>query len=180
MYESSVEGIRKGGLQTFDRQPIEHLSEEAADQQSLGSWPPQSTALQVIEMVFLQGTYGRSMPAHNVVAKDLEVGHRVSLGIGRQDQVAIRFECGGADRGLLDPHQAGEDRLGLILDGALEQDLRSRFAATMSQGHAIVEHLIAVSEEEAHHFGRGALTVEFHPQIKPAQFPPEARLAQPE
>ena len=64
------------------------------------------------------------MTAYNVIAENLEVGHRIGFGVLGENQIAIGLEGRGPNCVLLDAEKTGEHALRLILDGALEKDVR--------------------------------------------------------
>ena len=93
----------------FDRDAIEDLLEEAADDQSRGFFAGQAARLGVKNQLFIHFAARRAVRAADVVALDLEAGNRIGPGIGRQQQVVVPLVAVGLYRLRIDLDHARAD-----------------------------------------------------------------------
>ncbi len=93
----------------------------------------------------------------HVVVLDLEVGHRLRPGLGRQLDVPVGLEGVGAAGGLGHPDQPGVHGSGAVAHRALEQQVAGGVGRHVVLEGAVVERLIAVPEVGGQEVAAGAL-----------------------
>src|SRR5947208_5853356 len=106
-----------------DGQAIEHVVEEPEHDQSLRLRRRHAAALEVVELVLVDGTDGARVRAPHVVGFDLEVRDRLGPRALGEHEVAVGLAGVGLPRGGTEPDEARVDGVGLILDRALEQQI---------------------------------------------------------
>ena len=102
---------------------LEHVLHEPQRDQALRDVRRHTPALQIETLRFVYRPDSRGMGATDVVVLDLQVGDRVRLCALGQDQVSVRLEGVRALGPFFDADEAGVNRMGLIGDDPLEQQL---------------------------------------------------------
>jgi hypothetical protein len=133
------DGCRDERARGLDRQCVEHLVEEAGDDEALGARRMQAAALEVEALVFVDRSDGRGVAALDVVVLDLQVGNRLGPRLVGQLDVAVRLERVGASRIGSHVYEPGVDRTRPVVDHAFEQQVARRVARRVILEGAEVE-----------------------------------------
>src|ERR1035437_1101188 len=122
--------------------------EEAVHQGVLRLLKREATALQVEELVGVDLAHGGAVGAAHVVGLDLELGHGIGLGFGRQDQAAVGL-VGVRMLGVLaDLDQPRVDRDRLVPKRAFDQQVAHAVGGEMVLPRLKVEVLLAVTDDQ--------------------------------
>src|SRR5947208_16512191 len=104
-----------------DGQAVEHVVEEAEHDQSLRLRRRHAAALEVIELILVDGADGARVRAPHVVGLDLEIRDGFGPRALGEHEVAVGLAGLGLSRRGAETDEARVDGVGLVVDRALEQ-----------------------------------------------------------
>src|SRR5690606_25344516 len=177
--ESTEDRILDRAGHDVDREPVDHLGEEAADEHPLSPFSADAPALEVVEMLVFERSNRRPMATYDVVAQDLQIRNRMRLGVLGQHEVAVGLEGGGSESVLLDPKKACEHRLCLVFDRSLQENVGGGVATDVVDDHPVVEDLFVPTEIEADDLRRRSGSDQVDDQVEAAHLATQADLADP-
>ena len=107
---SGLQRRRERLADRLELDPVEHVLEEAADDQALRFRPGEAARHEVEELLAVDLTEGGAVRAADVVRKDLESGDRVGMRGLREQEVAVLLVGVRLLRTFLDADHAAPDR----------------------------------------------------------------------
>src|SRR5271166_2753374 len=141
--------------------PIEHVLEEALDDEARGGLVIEPAAAQIEQLLGVDRADGGAVRAAHVIRLDLELG----LGIGArtlgEQQISVGLVGVAALRALLDDDHAGVDRVRVSVERALEEQITVRVAGAVALQRVVVELLRAAREDQTEHVALGARAEQF-------------------
>src|SRR4051794_28673449 len=161
-------GLRDAGFERgaerlphrLELDPVEHVLEEAANDQALRLRPGKAPCHQVEELVAVDLPESRAVGTADVVRHDLEAGNRVRVGRVREQEVAVLLVGVRLLGALLDADHPAPDRRGALAQGALEREVALGVRRHVLLEGVVVEVLRPVCEVGPRHTRRGALACE--------------------
>src|SRR6476469_7998062 len=107
----------------FDRDPVENLLEEAADDHAGGFFAGEAAGLGVKNQLFVHLAGGAAVGAADVVGFDFEAGDAVGPAGGGEEQVVVPLVAVGLLGLGIDLDHAAPDRAGFVLQGGLVKEV---------------------------------------------------------
>src|SRR5947208_15478960 len=147
--DAGFERGRDGLAHRLELDAVEHVLEEAADDEALGLAPRQAPGHQVEELLAVDPADGRPVRAADVVGEDLEARDRHRVRRRAEHEVAALLVRVRLLRVLLDADHPAPDRRRLVAQRALEGEVALAVGRNVLLERVVVEVLRAVGEIRA-------------------------------
>src|SRR5262245_20267238 len=148
---SPQNGLAEGLADTFDRNAVEDLLEEATDDQPRSFLPREAARLGIKNQLFVDFAARRTVRAADVVALDLQARNRISPRIGREQQVVVPLVAVGFDRLRIDLDHPAPNRPRLVLQRALIKKITAAFRRRVMLQRVIRDVLLTFGEQHTVH-----------------------------